>query len=67
MAEDQRFLGGEAQVIAVGGAAVAEQRATAQQEIRALCNEMWPLLMSWTPQFADWCVKRGQSTARQTP
>jgi thymidylate synthase (FAD) len=39
----------------------------AQQEIRALCDLMWPHLQSWAPQFADWYGKSRLHKARLAP
>jgi thymidylate synthase (FAD) len=39
----------------------------AQQEIRALCDLMWPHLQSWTPQFAEWYEKSRLHKARLAP
>ncbi len=39
----------------------------AQQEIRELCDLMWPHLQSWAPQFADWYEKSRLHKARLAP
>ena len=39
----------------------------AQQEIRELCDLMWPHLQAWTPQFADWYEKSRLHKARLAP
>ncbi len=39
----------------------------AQQEIRALCDLMWPHLQSWAPEFADWYQKSRLHKARLAP
>ena len=39
----------------------------AQQEIRELCDLMWPHLQTWTPQFADWYEKSRLHKARLAP
>ena len=39
----------------------------AQQEIRELCDLMWPHLMAWAPQFADWYEKSRLHKARLAP
>jgi len=39
----------------------------AQQEIRALCDLLWPHLQAWTPQFADWYEKSRLHRARLAP
>jgi thymidylate synthase (FAD) len=39
----------------------------AQQEIRALCDLMWPHLQSWTPQFAAWYERSRLHRARLAP
>lgn len=39
----------------------------AQQEIRELCDLLWPHLQAWTPQFADWYEKSRLHRARLAP
>jgi thymidylate synthase (FAD) len=39
----------------------------AQQEIRELCDLMWPHLQAWVPQFADWYEKSRLHKARLAP
>jgi thymidylate synthase (FAD) len=39
----------------------------AQQEIRELCELMWPHLQAWTPQFADWYEKNRLHKAKLAP
>ena len=39
----------------------------AQQEIRELCDLIWPHLQAWTPQFADWYEKSRLHKARLAP
>lgn len=39
----------------------------AQQEIRELCDLMWPHLQGWAPQFADWYEKSRLHKARLAP
>lgn len=39
----------------------------AQQEIRELCDLMWPHLQSWAPQFANWYEKSRLHKARLAP
>jgi thymidylate synthase (FAD) len=39
----------------------------AQQEIRALCDLLWPHLQVWTPQFAEWYEKSRLHRARLAP
>ena len=39
----------------------------AQQEIRELCDLMWPHLQSWVPEFADWYEKSRLHKARLAP
>ncbi|QPN67196.1 FAD-dependent thymidylate synthase [Synechococcus sp. CBW1006] len=39
----------------------------AQQEIRALCDLMWPHLERWAPEFADWYAKSRLHKARLAP
>jgi len=39
----------------------------AQQEIRALCDLLWPHLRAWTPQFAEWYEKSRLHRARLAP
>ena len=39
----------------------------AQQEIRELCDLMWPHLQSWTPEFAAWYEKTRLHKARLAP
>jgi thymidylate synthase (FAD) len=39
----------------------------AQQEIRELCDLMWPHLQTWTPEFADWYEKSRLHRARLAP
>ena len=39
----------------------------AQQEIRALCDLMWPHLQTWTPQFAEWYERSRLHRARLAP
>ncbi len=39
----------------------------AQQEIRELCDLMWPHLQQWVPQFADWYEKSRLHRARLAP
>lgn len=39
----------------------------AQEEIRALCDLMWPHLQSWTPQIAAWYEKSRLHRARLAP
>jgi len=39
----------------------------AQQEIRELCDLMWPHLQTWVPEFADWYQKSRLHKARLAP
>ena len=39
----------------------------AQQEIRELCDLMWPHLVAWAPQFAEWYEKSRLHKARLAP
>jgi thymidylate synthase (FAD) len=39
----------------------------AQEEIRALCDLMWPHLQSWAPEFAGWYEKSRLHRARLAP
>jgi len=39
----------------------------AQQEIRELCDLMWPHLVAWAPQFAEWYAKSRLHKARLAP
>ena len=39
----------------------------AQQEIRELCDLIWPHLQAWAPQFADWYEKSRLHKARLAP
>ena len=39
----------------------------AQQEIRALCDLIWPHLQGWTPEIADWYEKSRLHRARLAP
>ena len=39
----------------------------AQQEIRELCDLMWPHLKAWTPEFAGWYEKTRLHKARLAP
>jgi thymidylate synthase (FAD) len=39
----------------------------AQQEIRELCDLMWPHLKAWTPEFASWYEKTRLHKARLAP
>jgi len=39
----------------------------AQQEIRELCDLMWPHLQTWTPEFAAWYEKTRLHKARLAP
>jgi thymidylate synthase (FAD) len=39
----------------------------AQQEIRELCDLMWPHLQAWTPEFAAWYEKTRLHKARLAP
>ena len=39
----------------------------AQLEIRELCDLMWPHLVSWAPQFAEWYEKSRLHKARLAP
>jgi thymidylate synthase (FAD) len=39
----------------------------AQQEIRALCDLIWPHLQAWTPEFAEWYEKSRLHKARLAP
>jgi len=39
----------------------------AQQEIRELCYLMWPHLVAWAPQFAEWYEKSRLHKARLAP
>ena len=39
----------------------------AQQEIRELCDLMWPHLQQWVPDFADWYEKSRLHKARLAP
>jgi thymidylate synthase (FAD) len=39
----------------------------AQQEIRELCDLMWPHLVAWAPQFAAWYEKSRLHKARLAP
>jgi thymidylate synthase (FAD) len=39
----------------------------AQQEIRELCDLMWPHLQQWVPEFADWYEKSRLHKARLAP
>jgi thymidylate synthase (FAD) len=39
----------------------------AQQEIRELCDLMWPHLQGWAPQFADWYEMSRLHKARLAP
>lgn len=39
----------------------------AQQEIRALCDLLWPHLQTWTPQFAAWYEQTRLHRARLAP
>ncbi|MBM5816162.1 MAG: FAD-dependent thymidylate synthase [Cyanobacteria bacterium K_Offshore_surface_m2_239] len=39
----------------------------AQQEIRVLCDLMWPHLQNWTPQFAQWYEKSRLHKAKLAP
>ena len=39
----------------------------AQQEIRELCDLMWPHLVTWAPQFAEWYEKSRLHKARLAP
>ena len=39
----------------------------AQLEIRQLCELMWPHLVTWAPQFADWYEKSRLHRARLAP
>ena len=39
----------------------------AQQEIRELCDLMWPHLQQWVPDFADWYEKSRLHRARLAP
>ena len=39
----------------------------AQQEIRELCDLMWPHLVGWAPQFAEWYEKSRLHKARLAP
>ena len=39
----------------------------AQQEIRELCDLMWPHLVTWAPQFAAWYEKSRLHKARLAP
>jgi thymidylate synthase (FAD) len=39
----------------------------AQQEIRELCDLMWPHLQAWVPEFADWYEKSRLHKARLAP
>ena len=39
----------------------------AQQEIRSLCDLLWPHLQAWTPQFAEWYEKSRLHRARLAP
>jgi len=39
----------------------------AQQEIRSLCDLLWPHLQAWTPQFAGWYEKSRLHKARLAP
>ncbi len=39
----------------------------AQQEIRELCDLMWPHLVAWGPQFAEWYEKSRLHKARLAP
>ncbi len=39
----------------------------AQLEIRQLCDLMWPHLVDWAPQFADWYEKTRLHKARLAP
>jgi thymidylate synthase (FAD) len=39
----------------------------AQQEIRELCDLMWPHLVAWAPQFGAWYEKSRLHKARLAP
>jgi thymidylate synthase (FAD) len=39
----------------------------AQQEIRELCDLMWPHLQTWAPQFAEWYERSRLHKARLAP
>jgi thymidylate synthase (FAD) len=39
----------------------------AQLEIRRLCDLMWPHLVDWAPQFAEWYEKSRLHRARLAP
>jgi thymidylate synthase (FAD) len=39
----------------------------AQQEIRELCDLLWPHLVAWAPQFAEWYEKSRLHKARLAP
>jgi thymidylate synthase (FAD) len=39
----------------------------AQEEIRSLCDLMWPHMKSWAPQFAEWYEKSRLHRARLAP
>jgi thymidylate synthase (FAD) len=39
----------------------------AQQEIRVLCDLLWPHLLAWTPQFAAWYQQARLHKARLAP
>ncbi|MEB3264656.1 MAG: FAD-dependent thymidylate synthase [Synechococcus sp.] len=39
----------------------------AQQEIRALCDLLWPHLQQWAPEFADWYARSRLHRARLAP